>query len=112
MILSDVGIKAAIAAGDLEIDPPTGDDQFTPSSIDLHLGGGFRVWDGKRLTTPGLTPTLDLALQNFQSTAASFLIDPTLDADGAFILQPNQFAHGGDARAGEPPPERPPCGPD
>jgi dCTP deaminase len=91
VILSDVGIRAAIDAGDLDIDPPPADDQFTTSSIDLHLGGGFKVWDGKRLTTPGLTPTLDLALQNFQSTAASFLIDAALDGDGAFILQPNQF---------------------
>lgn len=91
MILSDVGIKAAIASGDLVIDPLPSDDQFTPSSIDLHLGGGFRVWDGRRLTTPGLTPTLDLAVQNYQATAASFLIDPVLDADGAFVLQPNQF---------------------
>jgi dCTP deaminase len=91
VILSDVGIRAAIAAGDIDIDPHPDDDQFTTSSIDLFLGGGFKVWDGKRLTVPGLTPTLDLVLQNYQATAASYLIDPPLDANGAFVLQPGQF---------------------
>jgi dCTP deaminase len=91
VILSDIGLKAAIASGDLVIDPLPTDDQFTPSSIDLHLGGNFRVWDDGRLKTPGLTPTLDLAAQTFQTTAASFLLDPTLDPGGAFVLKPNQF---------------------
>lgn len=90
MILSDVGIRAALAAGDLEIDPSPHDDQYTPSSIDLFLGGGFKVWDS-RLGMPGFTPTLDLALQNYQATASGFLIDATLDRDGAFVLQPGQF---------------------
>lgn len=91
MILSDVGIRAAIAAGDIDIDPPPNDDQFTTSSIDLFLGGGFKVWDGKRLTVPGLTPTLDLAVQNYQATASSYLIDAPLDNEGAFVLPPGQF---------------------
>jgi len=91
VILSDVGIRAAIAAGDIDIDPSPADDQFTTSSIDLFLGGGFKVWDGKRLTVPGLTPTLDLAVQNYQATAGSYLIDPPLDANGAFVLPPGQF---------------------
>lgn len=91
MILSDVGIREAIAAGDVEIDPIPDDDQFTPSSIDLYLGGGFKVWDGRRLTVPGLTPTLDLAVQNYQATAAGYLIDASLDSEGAFTLPPGQF---------------------
>jgi deoxycytidine triphosphate deaminase len=91
VILSDVGIRAALASGDLEIDPPPQDDQYTPSSIDLFLGGGFRVWDRGRLAMPGFSPTLDLALQNYQATASGYLIDAVLDAGGAFVLQPGQF---------------------
>lgn len=90
MILTDLGIKAAIAAGDLEIDPPPQDDQYTPCSIDLHLGGGFRVWD-RRLGIPGFAPTLDLAEQSYQVTASGFLMDAPLDQDGAFLLVPGQF---------------------
>lgn len=91
MILSDVGIRAALVSGDLEIDPPPQDDQYTPSSIDLFLGGGFRVWDTGRLAMPGFSPTLDLALQNYQATASGYLIDAVVDAGGAFVLQPGQF---------------------
>lgn len=90
MILSDVGIRAAIAAGDLEIDPIPNDDQYTPSSIDLHLGGSFRIWDD-RLTIHGLAPTLDLAEQTYQVTASGFLTDAPVERDGAFILAPRQF---------------------
>jgi dCTP deaminase len=90
MILTDLGIKAAIAAGDLEIDPPPQDDQYTPCSLDLHLGGGFRVWD-QRLTIQGLAPTLDLAEQSYQVTASGFLMDAPLDHEGAFLLAPRQF---------------------
>lgn len=90
MILSDLGIRAALEAGDLEIDPAPKDDQFTSSSLDLHLGGGFRVWDPK-LNTAGFRPVLDLAEQTFQITAKGFLIDGAVDADGAFVLEPGQF---------------------
>lgn len=45
MILSDIEIQAALDAGDLEIDPRPWEDQYTPSSVDLYLGGGFKVWD-------------------------------------------------------------------
>lgn len=90
MILSDVGIRAAIEAGELEVDPAPTADQYTPSSLDLHLGGSFKVWDS-RLGTPGFIPTLDLAEQTFTQTARGFLMDAPVEGDGAFVLQPGGF---------------------
>lgn len=43
-ILSDVSIRAAIEAGDLEIDPPPVDAAYQPCSLDLALGDSLLVW--------------------------------------------------------------------
>jgi hypothetical protein len=46
MILSDAGIKAAIGAGEIEIDPyPV---EYAPSAVDLLLGEEFQSWDSER----------------------------------------------------------------
>lgn len=47
MILSDVSIRAELAAGTLVIDPPPADEAIQPASIDLRLGGEFRTVDGR-----------------------------------------------------------------
>lgn len=69
MILSDEGIRQAIAAGDIEVDPPPQPDQYTTSAIDLFLGDGFWVWDKNKFDVPGVHVVLDLANQQFQKTA-------------------------------------------
>jgi dCTP deaminase len=38
MILSDIGIKAALSSGDIVIDPAPAENQYTTSALDLMLG--------------------------------------------------------------------------
>lgn len=42
MILSDISLRAELAAGTLVIDPPPADHAIQPASIDLHLGKNLR----------------------------------------------------------------------
>ncbi len=54
MILSNVAIRQALAAGEVEISPQPGDDQYTTSAVDLFLGNDFRVWDDAKLRVQGV----------------------------------------------------------
>ena len=86
MILSDAGIKAAIEAGEIEIDPrPV---EYSPSAVDLLLGDEFQSWDADRLLVPGISTVLDLAEQRFPLTAAAYLKDVPRERDGAVIFPP------------------------
>jgi dCTP deaminase len=49
VILSDISLRAELAAGSLVIDPPPADHAIQPASIDLHLGWHI-VW-GVALTS-------------------------------------------------------------
>lgn len=88
MILSDAGIRRAVADGDIAIDPAPESAQLQTSAVDMFLGHAFRVWDLPRLATPGLSPVLDLAEQRFAATANSFSIQAELERDGSYILKP------------------------
>jgi len=88
MILSDAGIRRAVAEGDIAIDPAPESAQLQTSAVDMFLGHAFRVWDLPRLATPGLSPVLDLAEQRFVATANSFSIQAELERDGSYILKP------------------------
>lgn len=70
MILSDEGIKKALASGAIEIDPAPVADQYTTSAVDIHLGDSaqFRIWDHTRLQVQGAQVHLDLSAQNYQLT--------------------------------------------
>jgi dCTP deaminase len=46
LILSDVSLRAELAAGALVIDPPPADEAIQPASIDLHLGDQICWADG------------------------------------------------------------------
>lgn len=41
MVLSDEGIKKALACGDIEIEPLPEDDQYQTSSVDIFSGTHF-----------------------------------------------------------------------
>jgi len=49
MILSDAGIRRALADGEISIDPLPQPDQFQTSAVDIFLGDSFRVWDLQKL---------------------------------------------------------------
>ena len=74
MILSNEGLKRALAEGALEISPAPEDTQYTTSAVDLFLGDEFHVWDTEKLKFPGFKPELDLAQQSFAQTAKAFLV--------------------------------------
>ena len=71
MILSDAGIKHALAQGQLEIHPVPQENQYTTSAVDLFLGSIFQSWDDKVFKVPGTKIDLNLAEQTFSATAAA-----------------------------------------
>jgi len=88
MILSNQGIKRALDAGDLIIDPLPEADQYTTSAVDFFVGSDFRCWDEKIFKVSGATVTLNLAEQKFQMTAAAYLRKMELEKDGTFLFPP------------------------
>ena len=90
MILSDEGIKKALASGAIEIDPPPVADQYTTSAVDIHLGDStqFRIWDHARLQVPGAEVHLDLSAQNYQLTARAYMLAAPLQPDGSLLIPP------------------------
>ncbi len=88
MILSDDGIRKAIKAGDIEIDPLPSETSFTTSAVDLTLGKQFQGWNLAVFSAPGTKIELNLAEQKYQTTAKALLIEKKLEEDGSFIFPP------------------------
>lgn len=88
MILSNDGIRTALANGEIVIDPPPQENQYTTSAVDLFLGDDFSRWDQTRFNVPGVRVNLDLAAQTFQRTASAYLIKVEPDADGNVVFPP------------------------
>jgi dCTP deaminase len=88
MVLSDVGIKRAIASGALEIDPPPSDEQYQSSAVNIYLGDQFRIWDPSRFRTRGIRIDLNLADQSFQDIANQYAIDAPRESDRSVVLPP------------------------
>lgn len=87
MILSDKGIRDAIAAGHIVIEPTPLDEHYQPSAVDILLGDSFKLWNTDLLKTEGFQGVLDLSQQKFAHTR-KFSIDAKCDADGCFVLPP------------------------
>jgi hypothetical protein len=82
MILSDRDIRAALEAGQLKIEP-LGDNALQPSSVDVRIGNGFRVFQNNRY------PYIDVR------KPMEDLTDYVEVADGEpFILHPGEFVLG------------------
>ncbi|MEX1264045.1 MAG: dCTP deaminase [Actinomycetota bacterium] len=93
MILSDQEIRAAVARGDLILDPLPPLEQFSPSAVDLRLADQILVWD-EELTEPA---GVDVVLSYDElsiPTLAKYTKDAQLQVDGSFILRPRQFVLG------------------
>src|SRR5215208_5654500 len=89
MILSDTGIKKALAKGHIVIDPLPEELHYQTSAVDILLGESFKVWNLTLLgETPGFSGVLDLSQQKFAITAQNLAQDAPLERDGSFILQP------------------------
>lgn len=88
MVLSDEGIKDALACGAIESDPVPNEDQYQTSSVDIFLGDSFRIWDPARFTARGVDVHLNLAERTFQHTANAYAIPAPREADNSVILPP------------------------
>jgi dCTP deaminase len=88
MILSNTGIQQCLAAGEIEIDPRPGADQYTTSAVDLFLGGEFQIWNPDVFQVPGASVVLDLAQQSFLLTAKAYLKSLSPSQDGSVIFPP------------------------
>jgi dCTP deaminase len=82
MILSDVDIRAEIAAGRIEIDP-FDDTCVQPSSVDVHVDSRFRVFANSRY------PFIDVRREMPDLTE---LVE--VEGDEPFILHPGEFVLG------------------
>lgn len=90
MILSDGEIKHAIKTGQISISPPPEDDQYGPSSLDLHIGEEFREWDPAVLKMPGFEPVVRLS-EYKHSVLTHFLREVHKQEDGTILLPPKGF---------------------
>jgi dCTP deaminase len=85
MILSDGTIREAIASGRIGIDPMA-DDAIQPSSIDVRLGGDFRVFANHRYPfidvkepQPDLTELVEAGDEPFVLHPGEFVLGSTLE---------------------------------
>jgi dCTP deaminase len=88
MVLSDEGIKKALASGDLEIDPAPSEEQYQTSAVNIYLGDSFRIWNPSLFKPKGIRVELNLAEQSFADTANQYAIDAPREADGCVVLPP------------------------
>src|SRR5258708_2102534 len=90
MILSDEGIRRAIANGDIEIEPPPPSDHYSPSAVDIVLGAAstFRCWKLDALNAKGVSVVLDLSEQSYPVTAQHYSELAKEELDGTIILPP------------------------
>jgi len=82
MVLSDRTIKLELAAGRIVVDPCDPDD-IQPSSIDLHLGADFQVFQNSRY------PYIDPAREQPGLTERVMA-----STEEPFVLHPGEFALG------------------
>jgi dCTP deaminase len=88
MVLSDQGIKDALSSGELLIDPVPSDEQYQSSSVNIHLGNSFRIWDPTKFKARGVRVELNLAEQSFQDSANAYAIPAPREADNSVVLPP------------------------
>ena len=82
MILSDRSIREALDAGHIVIDP-LDEGAVQPSSVDLRLGHGFRVFRNHTMSHIDVKQDLSELTSLVQA-----------DADDPFILHPGEFVLG------------------
>lgn len=87
MILSDASIIREIEAGNLKIDPQPSERDFSPSSVDVHLGDIVRVF---KTGHPAIDRTVDLTHPDIHSSFNEVLETIKITSKG-YAIQPQQF---------------------
>jgi dCTP deaminase len=90
MILSNEGIKAALADGSIGLDPRPTEDRIETSSVDLLLSDKFSMWkkDNFEPEAKGAKVTLDLYKMDYISVSRGYLVPAPTDADGCLEIPP------------------------
>ena len=90
MILSDEGIKRALADSKIEIDPNPAPEHYSPSAVDIAIGDAstFKFWNVAALRAAGVNVTLNLEEQNYPVTAQHFATTVPPENDGSVVLPP------------------------
>lgn len=90
MILTADDIRRALDDGLIGIDPPPEPENYASSAVDILVSAAstFRRWRVEAIRAPGVQITLDLAAQDFLTTAALYLEPARTEADGSIILPP------------------------
>lgn len=93
MILSDRDILQALEEKHYFIDPmPSHPKDFDTTSVNLHLGNEFRIWDHEVVKKGfGGQICIDLASFDFRTLATNYTKLLPTASDGSVILEPKQF---------------------
>lgn len=100
MILSDGEIKAALAAGQIVIDPRPNENDYTTSAVDLHLGDQlFELLTPDELAQQEPTGVersmvVDVSRISIQLLTQRYAREVPRQADGSFLLEPGRFVLG------------------
>lgn len=87
MILCDTEIRAALASGQIRIDPEPLPEHYTTSSLDLTLGNAFTRW--KVSPVQGVRVVIDPAADDFYPRFAAEYQEPApVDEEGAAVIEP------------------------
>lgn len=90
MILADHQIKKAIEDGFLIMDPVPLEDQYGPTTVDLHIGDDLQRFDPKLFETPALDVRIRLdALSPPDLRPYMERVKP--ESDGSYILKPREL---------------------
>lgn len=87
MILSDVDIRREIDDGNLVIDPPVQDEDYSPSSIDIHLGEEIRTF---RSSHDALRTSVDLSHPDLH-TVFDEITDRVFIPASGYVLKSGEF---------------------
>src|SRR4051812_12819648 len=90
MVLCDTEIRAAIASGQIVIDPKPVPEQYQTSSLDLTLGKNITRW--KKIDLRGVNLTIDPSVDDFYPPFAEQYQEPApCDEEGAAIIRPGEL---------------------
>lgn len=100
MILSDGEIREALAKGEIVLDPPPADTDYTTSAVDLHLGEQlFELLTPEDLAQgepPGVERPIvvDVRQIDIRQLSQRYTREVRKEPDGSFLLHPRQFVLG------------------
>jgi dCTP deaminase len=88
MILSNEGMKIALANGTIGIEPAPAENCIETSAVDLTLSAQFNVWKKDALLARGARVELNLQELDYIGVAKGCLEKAPTDSDGCLVIPP------------------------